>query len=440
MFWSFAKGDSPIIIGARSALFVPVENPGLIIVDEEHENTYKQEESPAYNLRDMAVLYANVWGIPVILGSATPQAESVHNARAGKYHLHRLHSRPGQSVLADIDMVDLRKHPTVGGIIAEPIYDELCRTVSADKQAILFLNRKGYATSLYCNSCNTLQECLNCSVPLTMYKTGGRVSCHYCGASYPSLKCSACGSDDIRDVGAGTERVEEFIAQMFPDEVIRIDADKVTSLKQLNAALKAFSEKKARILIGTQLVAKGLHFPDVTFVGILGIDNILTMPDFRAAEKAYQLIMQVSGRAGRGDARGSVHIQSNLPDNPLFGYVMNDPDSFYDYELERRRIFNYPPYVKLARLLFSYSKERELADVAQEITAQLRREFQTLAITNAVPAPVYKIKNLYRLSVLIRSASANHMSALLARARELFEAKKKGSMGLKLDRDPYFFI
>ena len=439
-FWSFAKGESPMIIGARSALFVPSERPGLIIVDEEHENTYKQEDAPAYNLRDMAVLYANIFNIPVILGSATPQVETVANARSGKYSISRLSLRHGGAELPRIEVIDLKTEPLVGGVIAEPIYDELVRTVKADKQAIIFLNRKGYATSLYCRSCGALQECTNCSVPLTMYKSSGRVSCHYCASSYSSLTCRECGGKEIIDTGAGTERVEEFINQMFPNDAIRIDAEKITSLKQLSAALTDFSEKKAHILIGTQLVAKGLHFPDVTFVGILGIDNMLAMPDFRACEKAYQMIMQVSGRAGRGSSKGSVYIQSLFPEEPLFKLIAEEPDAFYEHELTRRKDFAYPPYTKLTRLLFTYSKEAALHKVAKELTDMLRRDFPGASVLGPAPAPIYRIQNRFRLSVLIKTGNSGQMTQILAKAKAFFDKAKRGSMMMKIDRDPYYFM
>lgn len=438
-FWHFSRGKAPVIIGPRSALFVPTDDLGIIIVDEEHESTYKQDEAPSYHLRDMAVLYAQLYNIPVVLGSATPQVESMANAKSGKYILHHLHNRAGGASMPDLCLIDTKKYSLIGEVIAEPVYDELCKTVSKGEQAIIFLNRKGYATSLYCRKCGILQECLNCSVPLTMYKNG-KLICRYCGEEYRNHKCPSCESTDIASLGAGTERVEEFLENMFPGKVQRLDADKITSLKKLDSILKDFYDKKSQILVGTQLIAKGLHFPEVTFVGILGIDNILAMPDFRSTEKAYQLLMQVSGRAGRGASFGTVYIQTNMPDNQLFSLIMNNPESFYEYEIARRAECHYPPASKLARLVFTHHNEEALSTAAHLLTAQIRQHYPAAQVMGPIEAAVYKIKNNFRLSVIIKSNSNNYMKQLLAFAGLAFNNVKTGTMSLKIDRDPYFFM
>jgi len=439
-FWRFVNGEQPVLIGARSALFVPSSKLGLIIVDEEHENTFKQEELPAYHLRDMAVLYSNLINIPVVMGSATPQSESIANAKTGKYHMHLLKTRPGISELPAIELIDIKKYPLVGGIMSEHIYDELARTVKEGRQAILFLNRKGYATSLYCRGCGALQQCLNCSVALTMYKNTSRCLCHYCGAEYTHLRCSECGGEDITDAGFGTERVEEFIEQMFPGQSLRFDTNKIKTFKQMNTLLEDFRCKRALILIGTQLISKGLHFPDVTYVGILGIDNILSIPDFRAAEKAYQLIMQVSGRAGRGESKGKVQIQTFMPDNPIFQYIKEDPEKFYEYELSRRKQFEYPPYIKMGRLLFSYSKEPELKRTTTGMIQTLKQEYTYAVFQGPAEAVIYRIKNRYRISVIIKCKTNRYLDKLLHHAKDLFSKKKTGGMIMKIDKDPYFFM
>lgn len=438
-FWSFKKGEQPLLLGARSALFVPPSSLGLIIVDEEHETTFKQEEVPSYQLRDMAVLYAQMNSIPVVMGSATPQVESIYNARTGKYTIHYLRDRHGEAELPSLHFIDLKESPTVGGVMAEPMYDRLYETVRQGNQAIIFLNRKGYATSLYCKKCGSLQECPNCSVALTMYRSG-KAACHYCGEYFRGLTCGECGGIELVETGSGTEKVEEFLLQMFPDNVLRIDADKITTFKKLQESLKLFCDKSAQILVGTQLIAKGLHFPDVTFVGILGIDNIMSIPDFRAVEKAYQLVMQVSGRAGRGVSKGEVYIQTYMPQHPLFEYFSADPARFYDYELERRKEYAYPPYSKLARLIFSYSKKEDISGVADTVVRKLKSADGTSVVMGPAPAVVFKIKNLYRFSVIIKSSSNAKLGRLLSVAKSTFDGIKKGSMQLKVDRDPYFFM
>ncbi|MDR0454792.1 MAG: primosomal protein N' [Deferribacteraceae bacterium] len=439
-FWRFVNGEQPVLLGARSALFVPSSKLGLIIIDEEHENTFKQEESPSYHLRDMAVLYSRMNNIPVILGSATPQSESIANAKAGKYNLHFLKTRPGSSELPAIELVDIKKSSLVGGIMTEYMYDEVARTVSKGNQAILFLNRKGYATSLFCRDCGALQQCANCSVALTMYKNSGRCVCHYCGTEYKNLKCTECGSEEIVDAGFGTERVEELIEQMFPGKSLRLDTDKIKTFKQMNLLLEDFRKKKAQILIGTQLIAKGLHFPDVTYVGILGIDNILAIPDFRAVEKVYQLIMQVSGRAGRGESKGKVQIQTFMPDNPVFRYIKEEPEKFYEYELSRRQQFEYPPYVRMGRLIFSYSKEPELKTVTENVIIRLKNEYPEAVFYGPAKAVIYKIKNRYRLSVIIKCKTNKYLDELLYQSGNLFGKFKTGTMTMKIDKDPYFFM
>jgi primosomal protein N' (replication factor Y) len=378
--------------------------------------------------------------IPIELGSATPQAESVENANNGKYKIHYLRERFGDAKLPDIQMVDMRHQQLVGDVLAESLYDKLYATVQAGKQAIIFLNRKGYATALFCKRCGKLHECVNCSVPLTMYKSSGRSSCNYCGTEYYKLRCPDCGCEEVFDAGAGTERVEEFLQEMFPEAILRIDADKINTYKQLDTALAAFYNKEAQILVGTQLIAKGLHFPDVTFVGILGIDNILAMPDYRAVEKAYQLVMQVSGRAGRGESSGSVLIQTHMPEHELFQYFTQPPENFYAFELERRRQFDYPPYSKMARLILSYSKQAELKQNADIIAAELHRLNTDALIMGPAPAVVYKIKNQFRFSIIIKSRSHKQLTKLLHAARDAFNRNKIGSMSLKVDRDPYYFM
>ncbi|MDR2400953.1 MAG: primosomal protein N' [Deferribacteraceae bacterium] len=438
-FWQFALGETPFIVGARSALFIPSEKLGMIILDEEHEKSYKQEETPSYHLRDMAVLYAKIKKIPIILGSATPQVESYFNAANGKYSFHTLPNRIFGASMPTFNIIDIKKEYTKK-IMAEPLLQELTETVSRGEQAIIFLNRKGYSTSLYCKVCGALQYCPNCSVPYTVYRSG-RLLCNYCGSSARYSGCSVCGSTETYCAGVGTERVEEYLEERFPNQIVRIDADSVRSAGRLTRLIADFGSKKAQILVGTQFIAKGLHFPDVTFVGILGIDNILSLPDFRASERGYQLITQISGRAGRGKKCGIIHIQTMMPNHPLLNTeIYGGQNAFYDYELPRRAMFKYPPYTKLSRFLFAGGDERVTEEVSERVVYNIKKEFPKVIVLGPAKAPISKMNNLYRYAALIKSNSNKNIAELIKRAAAIFEKEKTAGIIFRADRDPYYFM
>lgn len=441
-FTDFATGNSKFMLGARSALFVPAKNIGLIIVDEEHESSYKQDESPSYHLRDMAVMYANILNIPIILGSATPSVESIYNAESGKYILHTLLERPNHATLPNIEIIDMKTTHLIGSMIAEPVYDELSNIVKRNEQAIILLNRKGYSTYLYCQQCGALAECVNCSVGLVSFKSRNKALCRYCNTEYDNLTCTVCGSKIFKEYGYGTEKVEEFLESMFPDKVIRIDTESVSSIKTLNKNLKRFENKEANILVGTQLIAKGLHFPEVTFVGVLGIDNLMALPDFRAMEKAYQLLVQVSGRAGREHLSGKVYIQTMNPEAPVFNMLDSSDLEFYNWELNRRNITQYPPFTKLARLIFSYINQEECYNTAKITANTLKslKEISNLTIYGPKDATLAKLQNKYRYEILIKSPTNSDLNKALIIAQQVFNKCKKGAMRLKIDKDPYFMM
>lgn len=441
-FIDFATGKSLFMLGARSALFIPAKKIGLIIVDEEHESSYKQDESPAYNLRDMAVLYGSILNIPVILGSATPSIESLYNAKTNKYILHELKDRPNSATLPEINIIDIKKNDMVGSLIAEPIYDELSNVVKNNQQAILLLNRLGYSTYLYCQQCGQIATCLNCSVGLITSKSKNKIFCRYCDTDYENLKCSCCGSSLFKEYGAGTEKVEEFLENMFPNKVIRIDTESISSLKSLDKNIKRFENKEANILIGTQLIAKGLHFPNVTFVGVLGIDNIMALPDFRAVEKAYQLLVQVAGRAGREYLSGKVYIQTTNPENHVFDLINSIDSEFYEWEIKRRKITGYPPYTKIARLVFSYINQEDCYNTAKIVYNNLKNlcAEENTKIYSLKDAFLAKLQNKFRYEILIKSTSNSQLNTLLIYAQQIFNKYKKGAMKLKIDKDPYFMM
>lgn len=438
-FLSFAKGETDFLIGARSALFVPAKNPGIIIVDEEHEPGFKQEEAPPYHLRDMAVLYASILNIPVVMGSATPSAESVYNVRAGKYLLHKMPERPKNAALPDIEIIDVKNCDMIEGVISEPLYDRLSETVRKGEQAILFLNRKGYSTSIFCKKCGEPVMCANCSVGLVYFKSKNVCSCRYCGTDYRRLSCAACGGNELTEWGAGTEKVAEFMESMFPGKVLRIDMENASTVNRLSSALKAFEKKEAQILVGTQLVAKGLHFPSVTLVGVLGIDNMLAMPDFRASERAYQLLVQVSGRAGREELKGRVYIQTAAPDNPVLRFVeTGDQEAFYKYELARREAAGFPPYIKMARLLITHRDAAKCREAAKAIAKAIKDEAGGVSVLGPADADIFKVKNRHRVSILLKSVTNGALKRAIETADAAFEKLKCGSMLLKIDKDPYF--
>lgn len=440
-FISFARGLTNFLVGARSALFIPAKNLKLIIVDEEHEQSFKQEDAPPYHLRDMAVLYAEILKIPVVMGSATPSVESYHNALTGKYILHKLNERHKNASLPEIEITDVKNCDMIEGIISENLFDKISETVKKGEQAILFLNRKGYSTSLYCSSCGEPALCSNCSVSLVYFKYKNACSCRYCGTDYKHLKCPHCGGEDFREHGAGTEKVAEFMESMFPGKVVRMDMENSASVKLLTENLKKFENKEASILVGTQLVAKGLHFPSVTLVGVLGIDNILAMPDFRSLERTYQILVQVSGRAGRETLPGKVYIQTATPEAPVFQFVKNGlSEDFYEYEIERRKAVAYPPYGKLARLLITYSDMEKCRAAAKEIAFCLRKNFPELKVLGPADAEILKIKNKFRISILLKSPGHGLISRAIIYAKERFENIKTGSMMMKTDKDPYFLM
>lgn len=438
-FWSFAKGEIPILIGARSALFVPAEDIGLIIVDEEHEQSYKQEEAPAYQLRDMAVLYGSILGATVVLGSATPSMESMANASNGKYKLHKLTQRHA-ACMPVVSIIDMKESDPIDHIISERLYDELSATVKRGEQAILLINRKGYSHTLYCEKCRKPVHCPNCSVTLTWYKSRNISKCHYCASEFRIPHCTHCGSTTTKDYGAGTERVAEVLEQLLETEVLKLDTDSVTSQSKLSKMLNDFKEGKYQVLVGTQLVAKGLHFPNVTLSAVLNLDNMFSLPDFRAYERAYQLLIQLSGRSGRCEKAGKVLIQTYSPELDIFDMAMNRPDDFFEFEMKRREAFGYPPVGRLCRLIFSHAKEEQSHNAAAEVRRALSKMPSALKILGPVQAPIFKIRNKYRYSILLKSADPALLKRSIVTAVSAFNSLGKSAVIMKVDRDPYSFM
>src|SRR6266481_3782164 len=379
------SGRARIVIGARSAVFAPLKNLGLIVVDEEHETSYKQEEAPRYHARDVAVVRAKIERAVVLLGSATPSLESYHNTLTKKYELASLTQRVDHCQMPLIRIVDLRQErrkEKKAAILSEKLSQAIADRLQKREQAILFLNRRGFSTSLLCSNCGEVRNCPNCSVALTFHRhpaVAGRLSCHLCGhtAAVPK-KCPACGKDTLIYAGFGTERVESTVAQIFPKAVVRrMDADSMTRKDAYRETLRNFRTGKIDILVGTQMIAKGLHFPNVTLVGIINADLALHLPDFRAGERTFQLLTQVAGRAGRGETPGEVFVQTYTPFSPSIQFARHhDFAGYFQQELEFRERCDFPPF-KHAVLITVRSAHEGRAKLSAETLK--RRLSQALA-------------------------------------------------------------
>jgi primosomal protein N' (replication factor Y) len=421
------KGLARVVIGARSAVFAPLPDLGLILVDEEHENTYKQENVPRYHGRDVAVLRASIEGCGVVLGSATPSLESWHNALAGKYGLIRLDQRADGQSMPLVRVVDMRleaaKHKGGPAILSDKLRVALEQRLEKGEQSILFLNRRGFARSLQCPKCGHVCQCPHCSVALTYHRTDERLVCHVCGhhAIVPR-KCPECRDPAIILQGYGTQKVEEVLAKVLPAaKIARIDADAMRRKHALRDSLNAFKSHKIDILIGTQMIAKGLHFPNVTLVGILNADLSLHVPDFRAGERTFQLITQVAGRAGRGDLEGEVIVQTYTPHSPSIQYARrHDFDGFSEQEMEFRRQFCFPPFAHCAVLTSRSNHERRAEFTLQTLRLRLAEDLPAgIHLGEVLPSPLVRAHGQFRFQITLRSERARpltrHVQAVLAR-------------------------
>lgn len=436
------RGEARIAIGARSAVFAPLSDLGLIIVDEEHENTYKQEETPRYHARDVAVMRAKLEGCPVLLGSATPSIESYRNAVGGKYRLLELPRRADGQVMPLIRVVDLRlqgKRAKSDGGLSAPLQMAITRRLELDQQTILFLNRRGFATSMLCEPCGHVCRCPNCSLAMTFHRAAERLACHLCGHStVPPSRCPECGDPGIRHAGIGTQRVEESIRKSFPKaRIARMDADTMTRRGAYEEVLGKFRARQIDILVGTQMIAKGLDFPNVTLVGIINADIGLHSPDFRAGERTFQLLTQVAGRAGRGETEGEVIVQTFSPGSPSLQHARHhDYAGFYEQEIAFREAFRHPPFSRmlLARIR-SVSLEKALR-TATAASEWLRKNAPlSVEVSEAAPAPLEKSHGQYRYHVILKAPSGAVLGRLGRDLISLFRIPD--GVVMTLDVDPY---
>lgn len=436
------RGEARIAIGARSAVFAPLSNLGLIIVDEEHENTYKQEETPRYHARDVAVLRGRLEGCPVLLGSATPSVESYRNALAGKYRLLELPRRADGQIMPLIRVVDLRlqgKRARSDGGISAPLQMAITRRLESGEQTILFLNRRGFATSMLCEQCGHVCKCPNCSLSMTFHRDENRLACHLCGhGSAPPERCPECRDPGIRHSGIGTQRVEEGIRKAFPSaRIARMDADTMRRRGSYADVLGKFRSRQIDILIGTQMIAKGLDFPNVTLVGIINADIGLHSPDFRAGERTFQLLTQVAGRAGRGETEGEVIVQTFSPASPSLQHARHhDYAGFYEQEMAFREAFRHPPFQRMLLIRIRGASQERSSHAASAVSKKLR-EMATgsVEVSEAAPAPIERAHGQYRHHIVMKSQSGSELGRL---ARNLMaNLKLPDDVVMTLDVDPH---
>jgi primosomal protein N' (replication factor Y) (superfamily II helicase) len=421
------NGIARIVIGARSAVFAPLPDLGLILVDEEHETSYKQENPPRYQGRDVAVLRAAFEPCAIVLGSATPSLESWHNTQTGKYQLVRLDQRADGQSMPLVRVVDMKlesaKHKGNTTFLSDKLRTALEQRLEKGEQSILFLNRRGFARSLQCPKCGHVCQCPHCAVSLTYHRTDDRLVCHVCGhQAVVPRKCPECKDPAIILQGYGTQKVEEVLAKVLPTaKFARIDADAMRRKNALRDTLNAFKAHKIDILIGTQMIAKGLHFPNVTLVGILNADVGLHVPDFRAGEHTFQLLTQVAGRAGRGDLEGEVIIQTFTPHSPSVQYARkHDFDGFSEQELEFRRMLKFPPYSHFAVLTARSTHERRAEFTTQTLHLRLKENLpESISLGDPVPSPLVRSHGQFRFQITLRAPSARvltrHVQGVLER-------------------------
>ena len=439
-------GEAQIVVGARSAIFAPVKNLGLIVVDEEQESSFKQEDSLRYNARDLAVVRAGMEQAKVVLGSATPSLETYSNAQTGKYRYVELPKRVNQKPLPQTTFIDMKepnqRYQERNSWLSQYLVQRIDETLAQKQQVVLYLNRLGFAHFLFCGECGHSFRCANCDVALTYYKTPPRLKCHYCAQEkrVPN-QCSECKGLELQSMGLGTEQVEDEIKKLFPKaRIARMDRGQIKNRKELEHLLKKVSARQVDILIGTQMVAKGHDFPGIALVGILMADASMNIPDFRANERTFQIITQVSGRAGRANEPGEVVIQTVNPKQPVLQWAaLNKSIDFYTTELNSRRLFSFPPFQRLALIRFQHSQSSTLQAYAEKIVQflrfQIRESVLNCQVLGPSEAPISKVKKVYRWQCLVKAESVRELQILLQKCLA-FDSSQKSTVKLSIDVDP----
>ena len=435
-------GQAGVVVGTRSGVFAPVRNLGLLVVDEEHDQSYKQEEAPRYHGRDVAVVRAQAAGACIVLGSATPSLESRYNAERGKYTLLEIHQRVEERPMPQVQIIDMRQEfleTRQQSIFARALVQATGERLASGEQTMLLLNRRGFSSFVTCRACGMRVECENCSVTLTFHKRDRRLLCHLCNyARKVPERCPACQSEHIYFVGAGSEKVEEELHRAFPEaRIARLDRDTAQGKRQFETILESFRERSADILVGTQMIAKGHDIPNVTLVGVVSADIGLGMPDFRAAERTFQLLTQVAGRAGRGDLPGIVLLQTLNPDHYAVELAAaQDYPSFYAKELQFRRYMSYPPFSAVANILVRAPKQEDALRLSTELGHFLTPPPEKTRIVGPAEAPLKRVKSEYRYQFLLKSGSRKVLNTLLRNAQEWTRKNKWPATALIIDVDP----
>ncbi|SDL75586.1 primosomal protein N' [Sediminibacillus halophilus] len=438
------RKEVQVVVGARSAVFAPFENLGIIIIDEEHETSYKQEDHPRYHARDVAIFRGDHHNCPVVLGSATPLLETYARAQKGVYQLLSLTKRMNNASMPTVDLVDMRQELHAGNRsmfswkLKEAIEDRLAKK----EQTVLFLNRRGYSTFVMCRDCGHVVECPHCDIALTYHRNNERLKCHYCSHEEPMpVQCPSCQSETIRYFGTGTQKVEESLTKLIPNaRIIRMDVDTTRKKGAHEKLLNQFGNGEADILLGTQMIAKGLDFPNVTLVGVLAADSLLHLPDFRAAEKTFQLLTQVSGRAGRHTLPGEVVVQTYTPEHYSVELASQyDYPSFYRKEMEMRRAFHYPPYFFLTLITVSHQNQVKAIEVTKKITLLLNNELSPQAsLLGPTPSPLTRIKDRYRYQCMIKYRNEPGLSKSIRKILAMFEEEiRQNDLLINVDMQPY---
>ena len=444
-FQKIKKGESKIIIGARSAIFAPVENVGILIIDEEHDMSYKSDMTPKYNVKDIARYICKNNNAPLLLGSATPDVNTFYNTEIGKTELLTLTKRANNSNLPTVEIVDLREELAKGNktMISEKLKDYIEENIKNKRQTILFLNRRGFSTFVMCRDCGFTAKCKNCNITLTYHKNNNKLKCHYCGFETNNIiECPSCNSKNVRYFGAGTQKLEEEIRKIFPNiKTIRMDIDTVTKKNSHEQILEKFKNENIDILIGTQMVVKGHHFPNVTLVGVIAADSSLNIEDYRAGERTFQILTQVAGRAGRENLPGKVIVQTYNKDNYSIEYAKKQNyDLFYRSEIMMRKQLNYPPFCDIIQFSINAKSETDVIKVSRYIYTELKKEFNSIKnnviIYEPVPAPIDRIKNKYRWRILLKCRFNNNIINLINNIIDKYYKRNYKDVRLIIDVNP----
>lgn len=433
-------GKARIVVGPRSAVFSPLVEPGIFIVDEEHEPSYKQEDSPRYHAREVAIERARMAGAPVILGSATPSLESYHNAVQGKYRLVELTQRISEKQLPRVRLVDMRLElDTKSGkhVISRIMGDILKNDISKKQQALIFINRRGFSTFVICRKCGEVLKCPKCDSPMVFHREKDELVCHYCNKRMPEIEiCPSCNQDYLMYKGTGTQRVETVIKKVVPDaRIVRMDSDTMTKRGAHNKVLKEFKDHKIDVIVGTQMIAKGLDFPKVTMVGVVSADANLNLPDFRSGERTFNLITQVAGRAGRGDLGGEVIVQTYTPEHYAVSLAAkHDYNGFYIKEIEARRQLMFPPFTTLVKITVRAKNEETVIKCAERAAVKIRSNVKGIDVIGPAPSPMTKLRGFYRWNILIKAKDRPSIVRDLRRALKGF--RKGSGVFMAVDVDP----